>query len=310
MKTSSTFSRERVTPVINKFRKVDGKFSAVKVCKTTIATELAKEAGTLEVKLPEWYQEFSSVFSEEAHCFPPSRSCDHTINLDDSFVPKVGKIYPLTPKEQKATEVFLEENLQLGRICPSKSPQATSFFFVDKKDASNALWPCQDYWYVNDHTIKDAYPLPLVQNLTYPTLPPLNPIPLEQTLPFKQISYDLITGLPLSNGFDALLVVVDHSLSKGVILCPTKKSITADGIAAIIFQKLYACFGLFDKVILDRDPQFTANFAKELSCILRYKISLSMAYHPPTDGETERLNQEVETYPCIRSEERRVGKEC
>ena len=70
---------------------------------------------------------------------------------------------------------------------------------------------------------------------THPTVPPLNPIPSKQTLPFKQISYDLITGLPLSNGFDALLVVVDHGLSKGVILCPTKKAITADGITAIIF---------------------------------------------------------------------------
>ena len=93
-----------------------------------------------EVKLPERYKEFASVFSEEeAHHFPPSRSYDHTINLDDSFVPKVGKIYPLTPKEQKATEDFLEENLQLGRICPLNSPQAASFFFVDKKDASNTL---------------------------------------------------------------------------------------------------------------------------------------------------------------------------
>ena len=100
---------------------------------------------------------------------------------------------------------------------------------------------------------------------THPTVPPppLNPIPLEQTLPFKQISYDLITGLPLSNGFDALLVVVDHGLSKGAILCPMRKTVTADGVAAIIFWKLYAHFGLFDKVISDCGPQFTANFAKE-----------------------------------------------
>ena len=45
------------------------------------------------------------------------------------------------------------------------TPQAASFFFVDKKDASDTLRPCQDYRYINTHTIKDAYPLPLVQNL-------------------------------------------------------------------------------------------------------------------------------------------------
>ena len=158
--------RENIAPPINKFRKMDGKFAAVQVCKTTIATELTREVGMMEVKLPEWYEEFSSVFSEEeAHCFPPSWPYNHTINLDDSFIPKVGKIYPLTPKEQMATEDFLEENLQLGRICPLNSPQAASFFFIDKKDTSDTLWPCQDYWYVNTHTIKDAYLLPLIQNL-------------------------------------------------------------------------------------------------------------------------------------------------
>ena len=64
---------ENIAPPINKFKKLDGKFTAVKVCKTTIATELAREAGMSEVKLPEQYEEFSSVFSEEeAHHFPPS----------------------------------------------------------------------------------------------------------------------------------------------------------------------------------------------------------------------------------------------
>ena len=131
---------ENIAPPINKFKKLNGKFTTVSVNKTTIATELAREAGMMEVELPERYEEFSSVFSEEeAHRFPPSRPYDHAINLDDSFIPKVGKIYPLAPKEQKATEDFLEENLRLGRIRPSNSPQAASFFFVDKKDASDTL---------------------------------------------------------------------------------------------------------------------------------------------------------------------------
>ena len=103
---------ENIAPPINKFKKLKGKFTTVSVNKTIIATELAREAGMTEVKLPERYEEFASVFSEEeAHHFPPSRPYNHTINLDNSFIPKVGKIYPLTLKEQKATEDFLEENL-------------------------------------------------------------------------------------------------------------------------------------------------------------------------------------------------------
>ena len=131
---------------------------------------------------------------------------------------------------------------------------------------------------------------------THPTAPPLNPIQSKETLPFKQISYDLITDLPISNGFDSLLVVVDQGLTKGVILCPTKKSITAEGVATIIFKKLYTRFGLFNKIISDRGPQFVAKFQRELARILGYELALSSTYHPQTDGKTERVNQEIETY--------------
>ena len=134
---------------------------------------------------------------------------------------------------------------------------------------------------------------------THLTTPPIVPIPSNETLLFKQISYDLITGLPESNGFDALLVMVDHGLSKGVILCPTKSKITTEGVASIIFQKLFTRFGLFSKVILDRGPQFSAKFTLELSRILGYQIALSTAYHPQTDRETERVDQEIETYLWI-----------
>ena len=84
---------------------------------------------------------------------------------------------------------------------------------------------------------------------THPTIPPLNPIMSKEILLFKQISYDLITDLPTSNGFNSLLVTVDHRLTKGVILCPTKKTITTEGVATIVFRKLYSRFGLFNKVI-------------------------------------------------------------
>ena len=57
----------------------------------------------------------------------------------------------------------MEENLQTGRIQPSKSPQASPFFFVKKKDGK--LRPVQDYWYLNKHMVKNTYPLPLISNL-------------------------------------------------------------------------------------------------------------------------------------------------
>ena len=69
----------------------------------------------------------------------------------------------MSQKEQMALDEFLEENLRKGYIRPSKSPMASPFFFVGKKDGS--LRPCQDYRYLNEGTVKNAYPLPLVSEL-------------------------------------------------------------------------------------------------------------------------------------------------
>ena len=93
----------------------------------------------------------------------PSRPYDHKINLDDSFTPKIGKVYPLSPNKHKATKDFLQENLDCGKIHPLNSPQASLFFFVKRKD--DGLRPCQDYRYLNKHTVQDAYPLLLILDL-------------------------------------------------------------------------------------------------------------------------------------------------
>ena len=131
---------------------------------------------------------------------------------------------------------------------------------------------------------------------THPTIPFLTPIKSSCTCPFQQISCDLIMDLPPSSSFNSLLVKVNHGLTKGVILCPTKKSITAKGIASLFFHKVFLHFGLFNKVISDCGPQFTSTFAWELQKLLNYDLSLSTAYHPQSNGETEQVNQEIETY--------------
>ena len=82
---------------------------------------------------------------------------------------------------------------------------------------------------------------------THLTTPPLTPIKSSCTRPFQQISCDLITDLPIFSSFDSLLIMVDHGLTKGVILCPTKKSITAEGFTSLFFHKVFLHFGLFDK---------------------------------------------------------------
>ena len=140
--------------------------AATTLYKLTMSTDLAMQAELTKPKktLPAEYAEYAQVFSKEAtDHVPPSRPYDHAINLDDSFVPKIRKLYSLSVKEQEATDEFIDENLQSGKIRPSKSPQASPFFFIKKKDGG--LRPCQDYRYLNSHTVQDAYPLPLILDL-------------------------------------------------------------------------------------------------------------------------------------------------
>ena len=94
-------------------------------------------------------------------------------------------------------------------------------------------------------------------------------------------------------------MVVDQGLTKGIILIPCSKMITAEETAQLLLENLYKCFGLLDKIILDRGPQFASKAFIELLKLLGVKSSLSTTYHPQTDGTTERVNQEIETYLAI-----------
>ena len=138
--------------------------------KTSISQSLAhkeepKTEKTFEELVPKEYYQFRSVFEKKAsEHFPESRSWDHRIDLKSEFIPKRSKLYPLGQKEEEEMNKFIDNNLKKGFIRPSNSPQASPFFFVAKKD-SKALRPCQDYHYLNEYTIKNAYPLPSIDDL-------------------------------------------------------------------------------------------------------------------------------------------------
>ena len=115
-------------------------------------------------ELPPYARDFADVFSaEEFDQLPERRPWDHAIELTPGFKPTDCKIYPLSRLEQVALDDFLKENLRTGRIRPSSSPMASPFFFIKKKDGS--LRPIQDYRRLNAGTVKNKYPLPLIQEL-------------------------------------------------------------------------------------------------------------------------------------------------
>jgi hypothetical protein len=114
--------------------------------------------------IPVHLREFSSVFSKESFdALPNPKPWDHAIELVPGEKPSGCKVYPLSPSEQKELDAFLKENLETGRIHPSKSPMASPVFFIKKKDG--ALRLVQDYRALNAITIKNKYPLPLISEL-------------------------------------------------------------------------------------------------------------------------------------------------
>ena len=115
--------------------------------------------------IPKEYKDFNNrVFNKAVFKKLPDQSkWDHTIELIPNVTLKDYKIYPLNVKKQEELNKFLEEHLKSERIWPSKLPCAAPFFFVKKKDGSLQL--VQDYQRLNKATIKNKYPLPLIQEL-------------------------------------------------------------------------------------------------------------------------------------------------
>ncbi|XP_041926577.1 uncharacterized protein LOC121690215 [Alosa sapidissima] len=104
-----------------------------------------------------------SVFSKAcATSLPPHRPYDLAIDLLPGTSPPRGCLYSLSPPETEAMNKYISKSLAAGIIRPSSSPAGAGFFFVGKKDG--ALRPCIDYRGLNNITVKNRYPLPLMSS--------------------------------------------------------------------------------------------------------------------------------------------------
>ena len=97
---------------------------------------------------------------------------------------------------------------------------------------------------------------------------------------------DFITDLPMSDGADSILVVVDR-LYKMAHFLSCSKDITADQTASLFLKNVVHLHGLPDDIVSDRGPQFALRFWSRLFELLGTKINLSSAFHPQSDGQTE-----------------------
>ena len=106
---------------------------------------------------------------------------------------------------------------------------------------------------------------------------------------------DFIVGLPESNGFNSILVVVDR-LSKMAHYIPTTEEVTSEQVAKLFFDKIFKHHGIPDSLVSDRGTQFTSRFSKALCALIGIDQKLSTSFHPQTDGQTERINAVLKQY--------------
>lgn len=130
------------------------------------------------------------------------------------------------------------------------------------------------------------------EHCRYPGL--LQPLPTP-LFAWTHISMDFVEGLPLSNGKDLILVVVDK-FTKYSHFIPLKHPITVKSVATAFIDNIFKLHGLPCVIVTDRDKIFTSHLWQDLFKRLGVKLHLSTSYHPQTDGQTERVNQCLENY--------------
>ena len=119
----------------------------------------------------------------------------------------------------------------------------------------------------------------------------LHPLEIPKGL-WQEISINMIGPLPSSNGMDTILVIMNQ-FTKMIRLKATMINISLEGIAKIYRDEIWKLHRVPRTILSNQGPQFTSKFMEEFTKVLGTKRKLSMAYHPQTDGQMERINQEI-----------------
>jgi hypothetical protein len=111
---------------------------------------------------------------------------------------------------------------------------------------------------------------------------------------WEEISMDFIVGLPKTqSGYDSVWVIIDH-LSKVAHFIPVKTTYKGSKLAELYIARIVCVHGVHKNIVFDRGTQFTSKFWEKLHESMDTKLNFSLAYHPQTDGQTERVNQILE----------------
>lgn len=211
-----------------------------------------------------------------------NKLADH--DLEDNLLFYKGKVY--IPKDFELRKKILElyhDSKPAGHQGPKGTQQLISRYYTwptMAKDIEAYVQGCDTC-----QRVKASRHAP------YGELQPL-PIPSGR---WRDIAYDFITGLPECEGKDAILVVVDR-MSKGAHFIPCTTNETSESTARLFYENVWKLHGTPERTVSDRGTQFNTHFLKRLYELLGIDPAFSTAYHPESDGQSERVNQMLEDY--------------
>nr|GEV58888.1 retrotransposon protein, putative, Ty3-gypsy subclass [Tanacetum cinerariifolium] len=259
---------------------------------------------------------------------PPARQVEFQIDLVPGAAPVARAPYRLAPLEMKELAEQLQELSEKGFIRPSSSPWGDPVLFVKKKDGSFRM--CIDYRELNKLTVKNRYSLPRNDGLFdqlqgssvyskinlrsgYHQLRVRKEDILKttfrtryghyefQVMPFEilewkweKITMDFITKLPkTTNGYDTIWVIV-HRLTTSAHFLPIRENDPAEKLMKLYMKEVVTRHGVHVSIISDRNGRFTSLFWQALHKTLGTRLDMNTAYHPETDGQSERTIQTLE----------------
>jgi hypothetical protein len=238
--------------------------------------ELLRQAGE---KDPEWRATRDAVLRKDE-------------NVAEEFEVKDGLLYYenrwVIPDDSALKLRILRENHD------SKVAGHFGQFKTSERMKQNFFWPkmdqeVRDYVRSCDICQRDK----VSRHKRYGLLQPLE-IPYR---PWTSISMDFITALPESDGFTQIWVIVDR-LTKMAHFIPlkTEEEAPVKELAVTFAKEIWRLHGLPSDIVSDRDTRFTSHFWQELTSHLGIQLSMSTAFHPQADGQTERINAVLEQY--------------
>jgi len=204
--------------------------------------------------------------------------------IEGDLVLKEGKVY--VPKDEE----LRAEVIQLHHDIPTAGHEGR--WKTVKLVTRNYWWP-----EVTRDVEKYVEGCDLCQRMKNRTEEPVGKLKLSKVpkKPWIHLTVDFITKLPVVAGKDAILVVCNQ-LSKMTHFVAMTEGMSAEELARLFWDNVWKLHGLPESIVLDRGPQFAVELTRELNRMLGIKTKLSTVFHPQTDRQMERMNQELEQY--------------